>query len=511
MKNHLWSALACLVVGCAEAPPPAAPTQTAAPQPNAAVAPAPEPALAAATSTPTAIPITSKSPQATEEFKTGRELFENLRPAEALEHFKKAIELDPGFAQAHAYAAFLLPGSEGTAELDKAGQLAQNLPEAERLSVESMVAERRGEDAKAQELTKKLVLAVPGDWRAHWYMGTRASMQRHWEDASTELKKAVELNPKAGSVYNQLGYALLLQGKKDDAVAAFKNYMETAPKEPNAHDSLAAALLAASRLDEAETEYKKALEVSPQFWFSWGGIAATRALRADWKGAYEALASGGKAAPRPSDRLEAKSMLAWTQFAEGKTADAFETVKALEKEAEAQKQPVNLAFGGLDRVAFLVETGKAKDALKALDDVTARTEKDTLPGETLGAVRRLGLVLRATAQEKLGKKDDIAKTLSALETEVNKQPGSARGQSFLEYVQGLGASAGGDAKGAAAHFNKCIADHVYCRWKLVSALDKAGDKGAAAAAKQNIVDTPTRETMYLYVRAKLGTITKPKK
>jgi tetratricopeptide (TPR) repeat protein len=510
MKNHVWSVLAYLAVGCVAQTPPATPAQPGAPTPNAG-APSPEPALAAATSTQATIPITSKSPQAIDEFKAGRELFENLRPAEALDHFKKAIELDAGFAQAHAYLAFLVPASEGGAELDKAAQLAQSLPEAERLSVEAMVAERRGDDAKVAELTKKLVGLVPGDWRAHWYMGTRASMQRHWEDASAELKKAVELNPKAGSVYNQLGYANLIQGKKDDAVAAFKNYVETAPKEPNAHDSLADALLAAGRLDEAEAEYKKALDVSPQFWLSWGGVAATHALRADWKGAYEALGSGAKAAPRPSDKLEAKSMLAWTQFAEGKAGEAIETAKTLEKDAEAQKQPVNLAHAGLDRVAFLVETGKAKDALKALDEVTARTEKDTLPGEALSHLRQLGLVLRATAQEKLGKKDDLAKTGSALETEVSKQQGSAQGPSYLEYVQGLSASAAGDAKGAAAHFDKCIAEQIYCKWRLVTALEKAGDKAGAAAAKQKIVDTPTRETMYLYVRAKLGTIAKPKK
>ena len=77
--------------------------------------------------------------------------------------------------------------------------------------------------------------------------------------------------------------------------------------------------------------------------------------------------------------------------------------------------------------------------------------------------------------------------------------------------QGLGASAAGDAKGAAAHFDKCIAQQAYCKWRLVAALEKAGDKAGAAAAKQAIVDNPTRETTYLYVRAKLGTITKPKK
>jgi hypothetical protein len=186
-------------------------------------------------------------------------------------------------------------------------------------------------------------------------------------------------------------------------------------------------------------------------------------------------------------------------------------VKALEKEAEAQKLPVNLAFGGVDRAVFLLETGKAKEALKALDEVTARTEKDPLPGESLSAVRRLGLVVRATAEEKLGKKDDIAKTLAALETEVGKRPDSAPAQSQIEYVKGVAASAAGDAKGAAAHFDKCVAEQAYCKWRLMTALEKSGDKAGAAAAKQKLVDTPTRDTMYLYVRAKLGTIAKPKK
>src|SRR5262249_30444344 len=159
MNNHVWSVLACLAVGCVAQTPPATPAQPAAPTPTAG-ATSPEPALAAATSTQATIPITSKSPQAIDEFKQGRELFENLRPAEALEHFKKAIEIDSGFAQAHAYMGFLVPGSEGSAELDKALQLAQNLPEAERIAVEAMVAGRRGDDAKVAELEKKLVQLV---------------------------------------------------------------------------------------------------------------------------------------------------------------------------------------------------------------------------------------------------------------------------------------------------------------------------------------------------------------
>jgi tetratricopeptide (TPR) repeat protein len=374
--------------------------------PNAA-APA-EPVLAAAAAPQTTgIPITSKSPQAVEEFKIGREQYENMRPAESLEHFKRrssSTRLRAG-ARLRGIPLARRRGARGTRQ----GGAAR------RKLAGSGTREHRGHcrgtprgRCKVAELTKKLAQLAPGDWRAHWYMGTRSSMQRRWDEASTELKKAVELNPKAGTVYNQLGYAYLMQGKKDEAVAAFKNYAEAAPTEPNAHDSLADALLAANKLDEAEVEYKKALEVSPQFWFSWGGIAATHALRADWKGAYEALASAAKAAPRPSDRLEAKSILAWTQFSEGKTADALETVATLEKEAEAGKQPVNWPSAA-DRVGMLIETGKTKDALKKLDEVIARPRRTRCPARRswrCGSVWSCG-----PPQRKARQKDDLASTL----------------------------------------------------------------------------------------------------
>ena len=43
------------------------------------------------------------------------------------------------------------------------------------------------------------------------------------------LKKAAELNPKAGSVHNTMGYAYLNQSKPDQAVEAFRKYAALTP------------------------------------------------------------------------------------------------------------------------------------------------------------------------------------------------------------------------------------------------------------------------------------------
>ncbi len=515
MKKKLGLLLMSLLMGCAGQPTAphatrpglAAPGDTSVPSRTAA-----RPSKAAT------IPITSTSAEAVVQFEKGRELFENLRQGESLEHLKRAIQLDPNFAQAHAYAGFLMTGAEALAALDKAEALAGTVPEAERLNILSMVADRRGDDRKVAELTTKLVELLPGDWRAHWYKGMRGRLARSaihgqalpdaagLDEVTASLKRAVELNPMAGAVQNQLGYLSLLRGRKDEAIAAFENYIRVAPNEPNAYDSLGDALLAANRLAEAEAQFKKALEVSPRFWQSWGGIAATRALRGDWKGAYDALNSSTQSAVRPPDKLETKSQLAWVQFTEGQARTALDTAMAAQKEAKVLNHPGTFASSGLDGAEFLIESGKAQDALKQLDDVMSQTENDTVPGETLGIARRRSLVIRATVADGIGRQDELARSLALLEAEAAKLPDSLTTQSQVAYVRGLVALSRGDSKEAVRHFDKCIAQHVYCKWRQIQAFEKSGYKAGAEAAKRKIVETPTRETEYLYVRAKLGTI-----
>src|SRR5262245_38449410 len=83
--------------------------------------PAPPPA-AAKPEPPKEISITSKSPQAIEHFKTGRDLSENIRFAESAEEFAEALKLDPDFALAHAYHGLATPGAAGLQELELASK-----------------------------------------------------------------------------------------------------------------------------------------------------------------------------------------------------------------------------------------------------------------------------------------------------------------------------------------------------------------------------------------------------
>src|SRR2546425_874170 len=83
------------------------------------------------------------------------------------------------------------------------------------------------------------------DFHAQLQLGFLSIDEHKWTEAVGAMTRATAIDPRAGSAWNGLGYANLLQGRTDDAIAALKKFVEVAPNEPNAHDSLGEALLRA--------------------------------------------------------------------------------------------------------------------------------------------------------------------------------------------------------------------------------------------------------------------------
>jgi tetratricopeptide (TPR) repeat protein len=462
----------------------------------------------AAASEPTLkeIPITSQSPEAVESFKKGREYSEDVRTAEAEGQFKKAIALDPNFALAHAYLGELTPGAPGLKHLESAVALAKNLPEPERMLVDIMLAERRGEEERARTLRMKLVTVAPEDWRAHLMLGFQLTGERKWDEAIAAMKKTTQLNPNAGSAYNALGYNYLAMGKNEQAIQAFQKYVSVDPGEPNPRDSLAEALMAAGRLEEAEATFRKAAEISPDFWIAWDGVAQTRFLRGDWAGGRDALAKAASMTTRPIDKLEVDATLAWSYAAEGNMAEALKGIDALEKEAAAKKVDVSQASAPIERAEMLVGMGTLEDALKQVALGMEKAEKLGLPGGSMNAVRRYALATRIDAEAKLGRAADAKKTLALIEEEANEAPSNAALQSMVHFARGSEAMARTDAKAAAQHFAKCFDEDYYYRLQFLRAQEQTGDKSGATMTRNELLTANRRGSEYLYVRSE---VTKP--
>lgn len=221
------------------------------------------------------VAITTKSNDARAEYLQGRELSEKLLGQESLQHFDKAIALDPDFATAELARANNSPTAKEFFEhLNKAVSLADRTSNGEKLFILANEAGANGETAKQKEDLDKLVAEYPNDERAHLSMGNYYFGQQEFNAAIEQYKKATELAPSFSPAYNILGYAYRQQGDYADAEQAFKKYIELIPNDPNPHDSYAELLLKMGKFDDSIAQYRKALSIDPHFMPSHFGISA---------------------------------------------------------------------------------------------------------------------------------------------------------------------------------------------------------------------------------------------
>ena len=221
------------------------------------------------------IPITTKSEEAKKEFVQGRDLFERLQANDSLQHFDKALALDPNFAAAELALANAAPtAKEFFDHMKKAVSLADKASAGEKLQILATQAGANGDVVKQKEYLTKLVADYPMDERAHFGLAGYYFGQQQMAEAIGHYKKAVELNSSYSTAYNLLGYAYRQQGDYANAEQAFQKYIELIPNDPNPYDSYAELLLKMGRFDESIAQYHKALAIDSNWIPGHFGIAA---------------------------------------------------------------------------------------------------------------------------------------------------------------------------------------------------------------------------------------------
>jgi tetratricopeptide (TPR) repeat protein len=221
------------------------------------------------------IPITTKSEDARKEFLLGRDLSEKLQAQESIEHFQKAVTIDPEFASGELALANSAPTAKDFFDhLNKAVALADKTSEGEKLLILANQAGSNGDVVKQKEDFEKLVSMFPNDERAHFNLGAFEFGQQDYPQAIEHLKKAPELAPNYSPAYNMLGYAYRQVDDYANAEQAFKKYIELIPNDPNPYDSYAELLLKMGKFSDSVEQYRKALAIDPHFVPSHFGSAA---------------------------------------------------------------------------------------------------------------------------------------------------------------------------------------------------------------------------------------------
>jgi tetratricopeptide (TPR) repeat protein len=328
------------------------------------------------------IAVTTSSEEARKEYLAGRDLQEKLRITDSIQHFDKAISLDPNFALAELNRANVSPtAKEFFDHLKKAVALADKSSDGERMLIQANEAGANGNPTKQKEILEKLVAAYPNDERAHFALGGYYFGQQDYKQAISHYKRSTDLDSNYSTAFNILGYAYRQDGNYNDAEAAFKKYIELIPNDPNPDDSYAELLLKMGRFDDAITQYKKALAIDSNFLNSHFGIAA--ALTYQGKSS-DALAELQKMTDKARSDGERRTALFGQMVVEADSGKLDQALTELQKQYALGEKSNDIPAMAADlqlKGNILLEMGKYPDAKQAYEQALKMTNESSLSQE----------------------------------------------------------------------------------------------------------------------------------
>ena len=188
--------------------------------------------------------------------------------AEAL--FRRAIELEPELARAHAGLAYVTL------------QKAFYGPPAERPALlQAALAEGR----TAVALDER-------DCLCHCVLGRTHTLLRHYDEAIAALEHAIELNPSFAQGYFALGFAMIWAGREDEAIALIERAVELSPRDPHLwtfYHVRALAHFSLGELKSAAFFARKAIRQPNASYFPHALLVATLGAAGDIAAAREAV------------------------------------------------------------------------------------------------------------------------------------------------------------------------------------------------------------------------------
>jgi len=163
--------------------------------------------------------------------------------AKAMEHFRKAIDLDSSFALAHSGLAdtYILLGSDGFMPMREAYPLARTAA-LKALALNDELGEAHNSLA-----------AINADY--YW----------DWGEADRHFKRAVDLNPSYETALSFYSFNLAYMGRIEEALALAKRAQRLDPVSAAAQMNVGMILYLARRYDDAVAAIKETLDLDPDF------------------------------------------------------------------------------------------------------------------------------------------------------------------------------------------------------------------------------------------------------
>ena len=454
------------------------------------------------------IPITTNSDQARQEFLLGQQLSDNLQATKSLEHFDKAIMLDPSFASAYLNRANnSFTTKEFFDNLKGAMSHKDNVSEGERLLILATDAGANANFQTQKDCLQKAVALYPNDERAHFMLGAYYFGQQDYKDAINEYEKSIHISDRFAPAYNILGYAYRQIEKYQEAEKTFRKYTELIPNDPNPYDSYAELLLKIGRFNESVSIYQKALAIDPTFTSSEVGLCMNYLYMGKADDASSAVKRLFEMARNPGEKRQAFFIKAVVDVDGGNMEQG---VKDFDDEYAVGKEINDVAGMSGDLAAkanILLETGKYDEALKTFDTsvdlITHSDLSDEIKKNTL-------VVAHFNRAQVAAARGDLAKAKSETEEYWRgvKKKNNSNQIRFTHELNGVVALAEKKYDTAVAELLQANQQDPYVLYRLALAYQGKGDKIRAREFSRKAADFDSLPFLnFAFIRHKAAGLT----
>jgi Flp pilus assembly protein TadD len=153
--------------------------------------------------------------------------------AEAIEHYRTALEIQPDSIQAHNDLGLALAGC--------------------------------GKFDEAIDHFRTALEINPDYMDTHYNLGTALAGCGKFDEAIDHFRTALEINPDYMDTHYNLGLALASRGEFAEAIDHYRKVLEFQPDFAEAHNNLGLALAGCGKFDEAIDQYRTALKIEPDY------------------------------------------------------------------------------------------------------------------------------------------------------------------------------------------------------------------------------------------------------
>jgi len=163
----------------------------------------------------------------------GNALAKRDRQDEAIRHYRRAIQINPNYKEAHFNLAL---------ELSKMGR-----------------------QDEAISHWRRALLIEPNFVEAHYMLGITLAETGRADEALSHYRRALQIKPDYAEAHYNLGNALLIKGRQEEAISHWRRALQIKPEFAKAHNNLAISLAATGRQDEAIRHFRRVLQIDPDY------------------------------------------------------------------------------------------------------------------------------------------------------------------------------------------------------------------------------------------------------